>query len=313
MIRRLAFIAAVTLAAPLAAAAPSASDKATAQTLFDDALKSLASKDYESACKKLEESNRLDPAMGTKYRLAECYEHLGKTASAWATFREVSDEAKAAGQNDREKRARERANKLEPKLARLTVTAAGPTKGLEVKRDGTLIGEGQLGTALPIDPGSHLIEATAPGKKPWKTNVDVAPSSKGAVSIPALEDAPVDKPEPPAPKDAAPEATPSAWQKPVGIAAIAVGVVSLGVSTALILSARSTMRDSEPHCAGNACDAEGKDLRDRAVSRGNISTAFFVIGVVAAAGGTVLYLTAPSGDTPRVGVGPGFVTLTGQF
>ncbi len=305
---RIVPLLAAALIGQTAAAAPSASDKATAQTLFDDALKLLAAKDYEPACKKLEESNRLDPAMGTKYRLGECYEHLGRTASAWATFREVADEAKAAGQNDRERRARERAQKLESKLAKLTITAG---KGLEVKRDGTVIGEGQLGTAVPIDPGTHKIEASAPGKQPWSNTVDVAPAATATVAIPPLEDAKTaDKPEAPAPK---PESEANTWQKPVGIAALGVGVVSLSVSTIFILSARSAMKDSEPHCVGNACTAEGVELRDRALARGNVSTASFVIGLVGLASGTVLYLTAPSATAPRVGVGPGFVTMEGRF
>lgn len=306
---RIVPLLAAALIGQMAAAAPSASDKATAQTLFDDALKLLAAKDYEPACKKLEESNRLDPAMGTKYRLGECYEHLGRTASAWATFREVADEAKAAGQGDRERRARERANKLEPKLAKLTITAKG--KGLEVKRDGAVIGEGQLGTAVPIDPGSHTIEASAPGKQPWTSTVEIAPGASSTVAVPRLEDAKVDeKPDAPEP---GPDPEPSAWQKPAGIAALGVGVISLGVSTGFILSARSAMTESEPHCVGNACSAEGVELRDRALARGNVSTAFFVLGLVGLASGTVLYLTAPSDTAPRVGVGPGFVTMEGRF
>lgn len=292
-----------------AVGAPNAADKATAQTLFDDALKLFANKDYEGACKKLEESDRLDPAMGTKYRLGECYEHVGRTASAWATFREVADEARASGQSDREKRARDRAKKLEGKLARLTINAP---KGVDIKKDGASIGEGQLGTAVPIDPGSHRIEASAAGKKPWSTTINVAPSGSETVTIPALEEGKAEgspaatKPEPETP-------APSTWQKPVGLVAVGVGVVALGVSTALILSARSTMRESDAHCVGNACDREGFDLRDRAVGRGNVATAFFVIGVIGAAGGAVLYLTAPSDSTPRVGVGPGFVTLEARF
>ena len=74
-----------------------------------------------------------------------------------------------------------------------------------------------------------------------------------------------------------------------------------------------TMKDSEPHCVGNACDAEGTDLRDRAVSRGNLSTAFFVVGLVGLAGGAALYLTAPSDTAPRVGIRPGFISLEGSF
>jgi hypothetical protein len=308
ILSRITPLIATVLITHAALAAPSAADKATAQTLYDDGMKLIAKKEYDSACKKLEESDRLDPGMGTKYRLAECYEHLGRTASAWVLFREVADEAKASAQNDREKRARDRANKLESKLSRLTINVTAAPKGLEVKRDGSVIGEGQFGAAVAIDPGSHVIEATAPGKRPFSTTIDVTPPGS-TVTIPALEDVPVFIEQP---KKAEPPPSAS-WQKPTALVVGGVGIVALGVSTVVILSARSAMKDSEPHCVSNACDPEGAELRDRAVSRGNISTAFFVVGVVAVAGASVLYLTAPSDNTPRVGIRPGFISVEGRF
>lgn len=308
LIPRIAPYLATLLLVHAAVAAPSAADKATAQTLFDDGMKLVAKKQYEAACKKLEESDRLDPAMGTKYRLAECYENLGRTASAWVLFREVADEAKATAQADREKRARERAAKLAPKLSHLTINVT-PSKGLEVKRDGAVIGEGQFGAAVAVDPGQHVVEASAPGKKPFTRTIDVGPTSDETITIPALEDQPVAV-EAPKPADEGPKGE---WQKPAAFVAGGVGVVAIGVSTALVLSARSLMSDSEAHCVANACDPTGIDLRDRAVARGNVATAFFVVGAVAIAGGAVLYLTAPSSNAPRVGLRPGFLTLEGSF
>jgi hypothetical protein len=299
---------ATVIFAHAAFAAPSPADKATAQTLYDDGMKLVAKKDYQTACKKLEESDRLDPGMGTKYRLAECYEHLGRTASAWVLFREVADEAKSTSQPDREKKARDRANKLEPKLSRLTINVTASPKGLEVKRDGAVIGEGQFGAAVAVDPGSHVVEASAPGKKSFSKTVEIGAGSE-TITVPALEDAaPAVETKPP--EDTSKGGT---WQKPAALIAGGVGVVALGVSTALILSARSSMKDSDSHCVGNACDATGTDLRDTAVSRGNVSTAFFVVGVVALAGGAVLYLTAPSDNAPRVGLRPGFISVEGRF
>src|SRR5579859_7001050 len=92
-----------------ASAAPTACDKAAAQALFEDAIKLMANKSYDEACRKLEESQRLDAAMGTRYQLAQCYEATGRIASAWAAFVEVADLAREAGQGSREKAARERA------------------------------------------------------------------------------------------------------------------------------------------------------------------------------------------------------------
>src|ERR1700722_12114887 len=96
---------------------------------------------------------------------------------------------KAAGQSDREQVARERVAALEKKLSRLVIvmpihtvasngsaSAGNAQAGLRVLRDGTEVGLAQWGTALPIDPGDHLIAVSATGKKPWQTTASVPPT-----------------------------------------------------------------------------------------------------------------------------------------
>src|SRR5688572_17830814 len=68
------------------AQAQSSSDSATARALFAEGRKLMGEKKYEDACPKFEESLRLDHGMGTQFNLAFCWEQLGRTASAWATF-----------------------------------------------------------------------------------------------------------------------------------------------------------------------------------------------------------------------------------
>src|SRR6516164_8031146 len=97
------------------------SDPVAARVLFSDARSLTAQGKYEQACPKFEESQRLDPGIGTLFNLADCWEHIGRTASAWGRFLDVAAQAKMAGQADREKVARERAAMLEPKLSRLTI------------------------------------------------------------------------------------------------------------------------------------------------------------------------------------------------
>jgi hypothetical protein len=151
----------------------SQTDPATARVLFNEGRKLTGMNQYAAACPKFEESYRLDPGMGTLFNLADCWEHIGRTASAWARFLEVADTAGRAGQKDREQIARGRATTLEPKLSRLVVEVKAKDNGLELSRDGQPFGAAQWGTALPIDPGAHTVEARAPQKQPWKTTVDV--------------------------------------------------------------------------------------------------------------------------------------------
>src|SRR5678816_498104 len=72
-------------------------DPAGAQALFDQARELTRQGRFAEACPKLQESNRLDPGIGTQFHLADCYEQSGRIASAWAAFLEVASQARATG------------------------------------------------------------------------------------------------------------------------------------------------------------------------------------------------------------------------
>src|SRR2546430_16366957 len=102
--RTLTLIALPFALCALTATSPArAGDPAAAQALFTEAKQLMAQGKYAEACPKFDESQRLDPGMGTLFHVGDCDEHLGKTASAWAAFLEVAAQAKAAGQPARER------------------------------------------------------------------------------------------------------------------------------------------------------------------------------------------------------------------
>src|SRR6185436_13105064 len=90
------------------------SDSAAARALFTEGRQLMSAEKYAEACPKLEESLRLDPGMGTRFNLAHCWEKIGRSASAWAMFLDVAAAARAAGQQQRDTAAKERAAALEP-------------------------------------------------------------------------------------------------------------------------------------------------------------------------------------------------------
>ena len=54
------------------------------------------------------------------------------------------------------------------------------------------MGAAQFGTGIAVDPGTHAIEVSAPGKRTWTAEVKVGPdAAKASLAVPALVDAPV--------------------------------------------------------------------------------------------------------------------------
>jgi len=308
-----------------AGADASLADKAAAQTLFDEGRKLMTAGKFNEACPKLAESQKLDPGVGTQFNLSDCYEKLGQTASAWAGFLEAASAAKAMGQSDREKVARERAATLAPRLSKITITSASASlPGLEIKRDGVAIGRALWGTAIPVDPGSHLIEASAPGKKPWQTNAKVeGEKANVVVSIPMLEDAPPEAATAQASTSAivADTGSPGRGRRTLALVVGGVGIVGLGVGTAFALSAKAKKDDSLLNCPAspNLCNATGVNQRNDARSAGDVATVAFGAGVILIATGVVLFVTAPSGEKPRamivpsVGGGSAGLSLVGAY
>ncbi len=317
-----------------ALAQPSASDRAAAAALFEDGKRLKADGKIAEACIKLEESQKLDPGIGTLYHLADCYERAGRTASAWVSFRDTGAMAAQAGQPGQEKAARARAAELEPKLMKLSITVKPDAGAIEIKRDGQIISPALWGTAIPVDPGKHVITASAAGKEPWETTVSLDQQGatvtvevpllgpkKGGVAPPPNQPPPKpnDKVEPPKvePPPAAPDtSSPRPWQLPLGGVLLGVGAVGMGLGIGFGVMAKGTFNESNEkgYCnAEDQCTAQGLTLREDAVQKGNIGTGVFIAGAVLGAAGIIVMITAPRAKKtsgapalyqPSIAVGP---------
>jgi serine/threonine-protein kinase len=172
-----------------AAAQSSSDDKAAAQALFDQGLSHLREGKLEQACGELERSQALERGIGTMLYLAECYEKLGRNASAWALFREAASVAAAQGETERARVGDSRADRLEPTLPRLTLQVAPENHidGFELLRNGQPVRAPSWGVAVPVDAGQHVLSARAPGKLAWTQTVTVHGNGERLeVQVPAL-------------------------------------------------------------------------------------------------------------------------------
>jgi hypothetical protein len=283
--------------------------KAQAEALFQEGRALVASGDCKEAIPKLEASEALETSTGTLLNLGTCYEKLGKTASAWVSYRRAAALARARGQTEREGAARERVKALEPELSYIEIEVPNPAADLELTLDGKRIDPAVYGSAFPVDPGARALVASRPGHVAWRSSVQV-PDKRGSlrIEIPALEPVATSEPaSPPATRRPAPprrngERRPPAGssQKTWALVAGGVGVVGVGVAGVFSLLAVGKNSDSKEHCDPgdeSRCSARGDELRDRARSYADVATVGSVVGALGLGAGVVLWVTAPTGES----------------
>lgn len=319
--------ACVELSAASAFAEASSQEKAMASQLFDDAERLFAAGKFADACPKYAESNRVDPQLGSLLHLGECYALLGKTASAWASFKDALETA-VARSDPRETRIRHRIAELEghlPKLV-LNVPDSAPAD-LEVKQDGGVVGRPLWGNPVPVDPGPHTVTAAASGRKSRTITVEVpTDGSTVRVAIPELEpeanksaivaatprkSEPATPPTPEAPSSGSPGTT----QRILGWSAVGAGAIGLGVGIAYEVVRGNTVsqRDSlcNPQCNDSGEAEKVASLTSQAKTAATVGIVGLVAGGVLVAGGLTLVFTAPGGTESRVAavplLAPGFV------
>jgi hypothetical protein len=315
----LGFLAATSVAP---AARAQGQDPAAVRALFNEARELMSHGKYDAACPKLEAASKLYAGSGVLLNLGDCYEHTGRTASAWSEFGEAASAAERAGRAEDEAEAHRRQTAIESKLAKLVVRVAHPTAGLVVKRDGTPLDAELFGAAIPVDPGSHTVTAEGPGRAPWSATIVVKDGGK-MVTVDVADATSVAQPPvaPPSARPAAgvPAAPPgidaidapsnSLWTswRVTSVVVAGAGAVAVGAGGLLGLVAKGKYDTAN----GETGSARGTDSAS-AVSLGNVATAFVIGGAVAAAAGVVLWFTAPS--TPvQVGASPGQVVVSGRF
>jgi serine/threonine-protein kinase len=258
----------------------------------------LEREQYEQACPKLEQSHRLDPALGTLLLLAFCHEKVGRTASAYAEYTRAVALAERAGDTEKAAQSRSWAEALLPRLSTVQLEVDDPAPGMRIRLAGSVVNQTQWGTRVVVDPGTQLLRAEAPRRKAYEIRVSVPRNGTVAVRVPSLE------PALGLPDSDTPPSSVGFWQSPTpGLIAAGVGVVGVGVGSFFGLRAVSRNSESNAFCDdANRCSDRGLALRDQALSDARISTVSMAVGVVGLAAGAVLLWPHVTG---RTSVAPG--------
>ncbi|MEZ4227167.1 MAG: hypothetical protein R3B13_39880 [Polyangiaceae bacterium] len=297
--------------------AQQARDPAAAEALFSAAREDMDAERYREACRKFEESQRLDPAVGTVINLAACLEKLGHLSAAWEKWQQAQRQLSPG--DERHAIVVQRAEAMKARVPHLVLRLAPKSPlGTKVLRDGVELGAAALQVPLPVDPGLHVLIVRAPERPDRRYEVDLregqtrelelAPAP--AASTPSVAKAPpklrAPAPPPAPPKDApSEEAGPPRW---VGYTLLGIGGAMAIVGSVAGLQALAKKNEVDDDCSvqngQRVCGRSGLDAADAGKTYATISNVSFAVAIIGVGAGTYLTFVAPA-STQGAGVSVG--------
>jgi hypothetical protein len=294
----------LALAAPFLSFAPpvraQGSEPAAAEALFRSAQEAGENGDWQTACDRFEESQRLEPAPGTILNIARCREKLGQIASAWKRYGEAAQ--KLPEGDKRLTLARKKEAELAPQVPRLRVVPPPGDEVIEVTVGTMKVAPAMFGVDLPFDPGTIKVVVRAEGRADAEQEIVLKAGETSSVEL-ALG-APLEKAPETGAVSTGPKATPekpqeppSGAQKTWGFVSLGVGVAGFGVGVAGLIWAGNENATVVAECDDDGCSRVGFDAAQRGKSAQALELAGFIVGAAATSLGVILLVTAP-GDVP---------------
>ena len=280
-----------------------------ARELFRQGTEDADAGRFAEGLEKFRKVASIKETAAVRFNIARCEESLQKTGAARADFELAEREAGEDPKGDEVARlAHDRADALRPRVPRLSLTPPTPLpSGLVVSVDGGKLAVATLGVPLPLDPGPHVIEASAPGHAPFRAEVKlVAGESKrlplelaaspGGSSSTIPPDPSVTPPPPEAP------VAQSSSRRTWGFVTLGGAVAFGGAAVGFLLAHNGQVDNITNLCPKNHCPPGSQDTVNSYSSQANtdqiVATVFAGAAGVAAAAGLYLVLSAPSSHDP---------------
>jgi hypothetical protein len=327
----LGLLVSLTLTASPARAAATDAELAAARRLFVEAEKDEDGARWADALDKLRRVSQVKLTAGIHYHVALCEEHLGQLARALDEYTVAEGQAREEKANDVLSLVGKRIADLRPRVPRLTLRLGSDVPDAVVTVDGAAVPSAVRGTAMPIDPGEHRIEAASGERR--ATPQAVTMHERDAIILvvqfpeappppgPALQVAPpaVAPSSPatlPSPSADTPSASAGAPSRALAVVATAGAVVLAGGGLAAFLLAGSAHGRAVEQCAQKvtlapgACDGEKNEVRGWDFTAG---AAWLGAGVVGALAVLAWTNSEPRSASAQLLVGPRSVGLGGRF
>lgn len=161
-----------------------AQERTPAVALFEEGRALAESGQQAEACKKFEESNRLDDQnVGTMLNLGLCNEKQQKWQTALRWYRASLERAQRSKQQIQIDAASGKITELTDLVPIINIQfTAVPPEGTAVLVDGLAVDRVKW-PQIEVDNGSHTVEVQAPGKQPFRETVEMNTKSKHTTTV----------------------------------------------------------------------------------------------------------------------------------
>jgi hypothetical protein len=304
----------------------------TARELFTAAEHDEDAGRWSDAYDKLTRVAAVKLTAGVRYHLALCQEKLEKLATALDAFRQAQKQAQADDARDVLRLVGKQLEELEPRVPRLTVHVVPPVDDAVVQLDGAPIAKALVGVAIPLDPGSHTVEASAPDRAPAKATILMGERDVTSIDLQLGEPhapaaAPATAAAPGAARASATESAPASATAPesasgrhsssiVGPLLATAGTLALvGLGVGAYLAAGDAVTSGQRQCGPSPtrgpCDSAVTTVRAWDFTAAGAWVGAAALGTVA----VVLWVPSshPQPASAALFVGPGRIELGGHF
>ncbi len=310
-------------------------DVQAARALFEEARRDEQAGRWGEALGKLQRILQSKETASVRFHAAYCEEKLGELASAYRDYERALELARSTQGPDRKLIVEQSADGLKDLTGRvpeLVLQLPRDVEGVRVTFDGTEVPAARASGPLRVNPGLHVLNVSAPGKKPFSREFSLSEREKHTVVVlfePASGAPPAAAPPPAAPAPgttAAPAAPAVPAERPAGagggssIAPWVVGGASValaGVGVGFFFAGRS-QGDKLDECRGGGVVCKLSDIE--ATRTRNYAIAGSAGALALVGGGVTLALALARGnDAPAAKaasgplVGPGWLGWAGRF
>lgn len=302
---------ALVFVSPLAHAQGDDAKRSAARTFATDGLTAFNAGQFDKAIDLFSRAEALVHAPPHQLYIARASVKVGKLVHAKETYVKMTRETLAPDApkafTDAQASATKELAEIEPRIPKLTITVTGAgATGAKVTMDGAEVPAALIGAPQPVDPGAHVLGATASGYKPAaEVRLNIAEKASENASL-VLDT--------PAPAEVATTTTtgvkpagPSGFRKVSPFIAFGIGAAGIAVGTVFLFKNRGDRDDADAICVGGKCpSARRKDIEDLDKSADQAQT-FSLIGygvgaVGIIAGAVLLIVNRSSTSETKTGV-----------